>query len=697
MSRHLQRTFRFNQTPSFSMLVETRACESGRLDWSSSKIGLFCRTPPPFRMSSFPQPTTQPDTDWQEQFSVYSLHPEQERQFQHQEEHKATLDNSITEDAHKVQQVIESRKPQGSRQTSNLQASSNDIQHPPAAASSSGETPHPSSDLQHETPSCGAQTTPHTTTNASLNTQGKDEGTTNTHEFSRSESRDREDEEMDDDLEDEEMLDASEDGRPEPQTAAEKAARIAEKKKMKRFRLTHQQTRFLMSEFAKQPHPDASHRERLSREIPGQSPRQVQVWFQNRRAKIKRMNADDRERMMRMRAVPDDFDNVQALHSPYGATNHGLSTPMQSPVDYTQPNYGDPTMMRPMMTVDTMRRQHSNEHLSNTGLSPAFGMVGFSQGPIGSMSSPDVLSPLSMNAGDRFYSHPSPTSSGPRTANPFATRQNSIDNSYQMQQRHPPQRIMPLQIRDSMSRARSESLQTPLRSSMSWTGDSLDYANYQPAGAASSPGMPNTQQQRSSYHPEQPRSHPPTGNPFDANSHSSTGLQTPSITYPPAQTSSNSDAMSRLRANSTSAFPASLDLRTSVQYRAMPAQQSPPQRPQNIARAAPFSSPFSGFQSAPLTAPVDFNLPRTPANFETLQMSAPMAAPADFSEAYNRASSPPGQIQRSASQDENTFQQQQGNQAAGEQRQATSSGFLRSEEYISERRRSYTMPGFQNP
>jgi hypothetical protein len=47
-------------------------------------------------------------------------------------------------------------------------------------------------------------------------------------------------------------------------------------------RLTHQQTRFLMSEFAKQAHPDAAHRERLSREIPGLSPRQVQVWFQNR-------------------------------------------------------------------------------------------------------------------------------------------------------------------------------------------------------------------------------------------------------------------------------------------------------------------------------------------------------------------------------------------------------------------------------
>ena len=47
-------------------------------------------------------------------------------------------------------------------------------------------------------------------------------------------------------------------------------------------RLTHSQTRFLQSEFSRQAHPDAAQRTRLSKEIPGLSPRQVQVWFQNR-------------------------------------------------------------------------------------------------------------------------------------------------------------------------------------------------------------------------------------------------------------------------------------------------------------------------------------------------------------------------------------------------------------------------------
>jgi hypothetical protein len=193
----------------------------------------------------------------------------------------------------------------------------------------------------------------------------------------------------------------------------------------------------------------------------------------DRRAKIKRLTADDRERMMKMRAVPDDFDNVQALHSPYGAV-HGIGTPMQSPVDFV-PNYAD-HMMRPLM-VDTMRRHDHDDHLSPTGLSPAFGHVGFAQG--GGMNTTNVLSPLSMDSNDRYYSNnhmSSPMSAGSRSSNPF-DRQNSYGAL--SQSRQPVRPLQPLQLRETMSRTRSDSIQSPLRSSMSWKGQNLDYNSYQ--------------------------------------------------------------------------------------------------------------------------------------------------------------------------------------------------------------------------
>ncbi|KKK22526.1 hypothetical protein AOCH_007311, partial [Aspergillus ochraceoroseus] len=102
-------------------------------------------------------------------------------------------------------------------------------------------------------------------------------------------------------------------------SSSEKKCSPDSRKKMKRFRLTHNQTRFLMSEFTRQAHPDAAHRERLSREIPGLTPRQVQVWFQNRRAKLKRLTSNDRERMLKSRALPDDFDTTQVLRTPFGS------------------------------------------------------------------------------------------------------------------------------------------------------------------------------------------------------------------------------------------------------------------------------------------------------------------------------------------------------------------------------------------
>ncbi|RGP62086.1 homeobox-leucine zipper protein roc3 [Fusarium sporotrichioides] len=318
-----------------------------------------------------------------------------------------------------------------------------------------------------------------------------------------------------DDLDEDDMLDGDENS---SQTPAERAAA---RRKMKRFRLTHQQTRFLMSEFAKQPHPDAAHRERLSREIPGLSSRQVQVWFQNRRAKIKRLNVDDRDRMIKMRAVPEGFDNVQALHSPYGAV-HGMNSPMPSPGQFNTQSYAQ-HMMRPMI-VDA-RRNDAHEHSSPTGLTPGFG--GMTYSPAGSMASSSLASPLSPAPNDRYQygSHFSASLAGsPRTSHPFG-QQHGLGTPIEIH-RSSPHPIPPPLLRESLSRARSESSQSPLRSNMAWKGDVVEYT-YRGA-SSTSPSL--SDRQPTLYQPT-PISHPSGGvsgygtNPIP-NSRTPPGIQT---------------------------------------------------------------------------------------------------------------------------------------------------------------------------
>ncbi|KAK7935156.1 Homeobox domain-containing protein [Apiospora marii] len=468
-------------------------------------------------------------------------------------------------------------------------------------------------------------------------TQGHGEGAGDNDDLSLGKEED--DDVLDDD---DDMIEGEGDPNAPPQTAAE---RTAARRKMKRFRLTHQQTRFLMSEFAKQPHPDAAHRERLSREIPGLSPRQVQVWFQNRRAKIKRLTADDRDRMIKMRAVPDDFDNVQALHSPYGAV-HTLGTPITPPVDFGNPaSYAD-HMMRPLM-LDTIRRSDAEEHMSPTGLSPGFGGMGFATS--GPMGHPDILSPLSPPSTDRggyYSSHlASPMSSGPRTSNPFA-RQNSLETGMPMHSssRQPIRPLQPLQLRETMSRSRSETLQSPLRSSMSWKGDSIDFNSYQPG--SSSPVAGNRHQ--SVYQPDQMSGGAGSPMGYDSGSYSSNPVQSPtshmgysslhgSTLQPPPSN------RSRLRAASAT-LPLGLDLRT--QYRSvsgLPPTGAASSMTPRSATTAPYGNSTSyttSFPSAPLSAPIEFSLPRTPGSrpvhdYSMPQISAPIAPPHDFSQALH--------------------------------------------------------------
>jgi hypothetical protein len=217
---------------------------------------------------------------------------------------------------------------------------------------------------------------------------------------------------------------------------------------------------------------------------------------------VKRLTADDRDRMMKMRAVPDDFDNVGALHSPYGAV-HGMATPISSPMDFTTPSYADHILRGPLM-VD-VRRTDGGDHMSPTGLSPAFGSIGFNAS--GGMNGAEILSPLSPVANDRhgYGSHLSPTSLGAsaRLGHPYQ-RHNSLDTSGSMQGHHGARKaLQPLHLRESMSRSRSDSMQSPLRSSMSWKGDGINYGSYGQSSLSTSPTSRAGGQSRSGYPPGQ--------------------------------------------------------------------------------------------------------------------------------------------------------------------------------------------------
>jgi hypothetical protein len=171
---------------------------------------------------------------------------------------------------------------------------------------------------------------------------------------------------------------------------------------------------------------------------------------------------------------------------------------------------------------------------------------------------------------------------------------------------------------------------------------------------------------------------------------------------------SSPSPMSRLRATSAATFPSSLDLPN--QYRPMTNQASSPHRLPATPRSGSFTNAFTGgFSSAPLTAPVDFSLPRIDGgtrDFNIAQLSAPMAPPQDFSNAYNSNLSP-ARGQHSDRDFSNQGQTNgdpggQGQGQVGDQHQTRKNeeSYLRQDQYETGQKgkRSFPMPGtFESP
>lgn len=79
-----------------------------------------------------------------------------------------------------------------------------------------------------------------------------------------------------------------------------------------------------------------------------------------RRAKLKRLTTNDRERMLKSRALPEDFDTTKVLRTPFGSRSNG-HTPVASPHSFGAPN-PDFAALRALRT-DFFHRPNDDEYL----------------------------------------------------------------------------------------------------------------------------------------------------------------------------------------------------------------------------------------------------------------------------------------------------------------------------------------------
>ena len=162
---------------------------------------------------------------------------------------------------------------------------------------------------------------------------------------------------------------------------------------------------------------------------------------------------------MRSRALPADFDMMQALRAPFGAPTPASETPNVSPGGLN--SFNNPNGVRPL-TLDTLRRvpdydQFNQNYTSPTGITPAIGSFAFTP----PQSATDTISPNSAMGMSPYTFQTQESPRRPGYGLSLNTQAGYAAQNAQMARHH---------LHERFGRPMGEIGGSPLRSSISYSG-----------------------------------------------------------------------------------------------------------------------------------------------------------------------------------------------------------------------------------
>ena len=173
---------------------------------------------------------------------------------------------------------------------------------------------------------------------------------------------------------------------------------------------------------------------------------------------------------MRSRALPDGFNTVQALYSPFTNATQSYSTPMPSPTSYASA-YGDGRAMQPLL-VDGLRRQSMDDvTVSPISMNSALGSFYTPPGSGPTSENPSPVSPASERS--QLLNHSTIQTTSPRNPDPFL--QPSSFSTTCHTYRQPPR----FQFHERRSSMRAEPLASPQWSRPTYSGNTPEYVTSQ--------------------------------------------------------------------------------------------------------------------------------------------------------------------------------------------------------------------------